>query len=161
MRSVFGRKTGMSSWSIFLLILLVCVPAIVVVSTYWNGFSSKSLVHARIDGPFQLRVNQTASIDSLNLSIGFVAVREDSRCPSDVVCVWEGQTTISVSVQSANLTPSNFNLTSRGGESNLSVRDFRDFSIRLLEIAPYPKSTEHIGTSDYVATLVVTLPSAK
>ncbi len=151
----------MSSWSIFLVILVVSVPTIIVVSAYWNGSSSLSRVPARIDVPFQLRVNQTAFIDSLNLSIGFVAVNEDSRCPSDVVCVWEGQTTISVSVQSANLTPSNFNLTSRGGESNLSVRDFHDFSLRLLEIAPYPKSTEHIGTSDYLATLVVTLPNAK
>jgi len=108
-----------------------------------------------------LKVNQTASIDSLNLSIGFVAVREDSRCPSDVVCIWEGQATISVNVQNANLDPGNFNLTSRGGGSDFSVRDFHDFSLRLLEIAPYPRSTEPIGTDDYRVTLVVTLPIAK
>src|SRR5712691_9516417 len=153
MRSVFGRKTGMSSWSIFLVILVVSASAIVVVSAYWDGSSSHGMVRATRDIPFQLRVNQTAFIDSLNLSIGFVAVSEDSRCPSDVVCIWEGQATINVDVQRANLNPSNFNLTSRGGESSLSVKNFDDFSIRLLEIAPDPKSTEPIGTSDYLATL--------
>jgi hypothetical protein len=149
----------MSSWSIFLVTLVVSASAIVAVSAYWNGSSSLSRVPARIDVPFQLRVNQTAFIDSLNLSIGFVAVNEDSRCPSDVICIWEGQATINVNVRSPNINPSNFNLTSRGGESNLSVKDFHDFSMRLLEIAPYPKSTGHIGTSDYLATLVVALPS--
>jgi hypothetical protein len=147
----------MSSWSIFLVTLVVSASAIVAVSAYWNGSSSLSRVPARIDVPFQLRMNQTAFIDSL--SIGFVAVNEDSRCPSDVICIWEGQATINVNVRSPNINPSNFNLTSRGGESNLSVKDFHDFSMRLLEIAPYPKSTGHIGTSDYLATLVVALPS--
>ena len=142
-----------------MVILVVGVSTIVVVSAFWNGYSSQSLVRARIDVPFQLRVNQTAFIDSLGLSIGFVAVSEDSRCPSDVVCVWEGQATINVNVRSSNLDPNNFNLTSRGGESSLSVRDFHDFSIRLVEIAPYPKSTESIGASDYLATFVVTLPN--
>ena len=157
---MFGRRTGMSIWSILLVILVVGASAVVVVSVYWNGHSPQSPVSARIDVPFQLRVNQTAFIDSLNLRIGFVAVREDSRCPSDVVCIWEGQATIDVNVQRANLDTSNINLTSRGGQSNLSMRDFSEFSMKLLEIAPYPKSTERIGTSDYLATLVVTLPVA-
>src|SRR5438105_576701 len=143
----------MGSWSIFLVTLVVSVSAIVAVSAYWNGSSSLSGVPARIDVPFQLRVNQTAFIDSLNLTIRFVAVKEDSRCPSDVVCIWEGQATISVNVRSPNISPSNLNLTSRGGESNLSMKDFHDFSMRLLEIAPYPRSAGHIATSDYLATL--------
>jgi hypothetical protein len=151
----------MTGWSIFLVILVIGASTIVVVSVYLNGSSSQRLVRATIDIPFQLKVNQAAFIDSLNLRIGFVAVREDSRCPSDVVCIWEGQATINVDVQKANSAPSSFNLTYQGGRSNLSVRDFHDFSMRLLEIAPYPKSTERIGTGDYLATLVVTLPVAK
>ncbi len=41
-----------------------------------------------------LRVGETASLDGGALQISFVDVREDSRCPKDVMCVWSGRAVV-------------------------------------------------------------------
>src|SRR5207247_8915659 len=46
---------------------------------------------AEIGQPFSLGVNQTAYIGSADVAVGFINVTEDSRCPSDVVCICEGE----------------------------------------------------------------------
>ena len=40
--------------------------------------------------PFWLKVGQSVRLQPDNLQLGFQQVMNDSRCPSDVVCVWEG-----------------------------------------------------------------------
>jgi hypothetical protein len=39
---------------------------------------------------FTLEPGSWISLDGTNYVLGFVAVREDSRCPREVSCVWEG-----------------------------------------------------------------------
>ena len=39
---------------------------------------------------FELAVGETASLRDQDLSVAFKAVGADSRCPSDVACVWAG-----------------------------------------------------------------------
>ncbi|MDH3457612.1 MAG: hypothetical protein OER90_12310, partial [Gemmatimonadota bacterium] len=39
---------------------------------------------------FQLAVGERVSIPEENLWLRFLGIASDSRCPSDVVCVWEG-----------------------------------------------------------------------
>ena len=51
-------------------------------------------IAAPLGDPFQLRINQTAVIIPDNISISFLDVREDSRCPASVACVWQGQVTV-------------------------------------------------------------------
>ena len=39
---------------------------------------------------FELSVGETARLEDQDISIHFKAVTADSRCPSDVTCVWAG-----------------------------------------------------------------------
>ena len=43
------------------------------------------------DEPFMIKLHQTLSIDSLNVTFSRV---DDSRCPSDVTCIWEGRVSV-------------------------------------------------------------------
>ncbi|HEV8404318.1 MAG TPA: hypothetical protein VGQ13_00260 [Nitrososphaera sp.] len=110
---------------------------------------------AEMGQPFSLALNQTASMESADIAVRFVDVTEDSRCPSDVVCIWEGRVSILVDLMqiSSGSGIAQFTLSLGGGQ--VSTGSFGNYSIRLLDVQPYPVSTKEISPSDYVATLVV------
>jgi len=112
-------------------------------------------VKVKLATQFQLKAEQTAILESENIKMKFLNVTRDSRCPSDVACVWEGQVTILVNIKQNDQDLGNFKLTQIGGQEKLAVQNFVGQKIELIEVNPYPKSTENIQLSDYVATLVV------
>ncbi len=73
----------------------------------------------------------------------------DSRCPSDVVCVWEGKADVKIEVKSpvkGFITLSTYNnLTDTIG----------NYSFELKDVSPYPISTKTIKTDEYKATLKI------
>jgi hypothetical protein len=109
-------------------------------------------VVAEIGQPLTLMINQTARIETADLDLTFAKVTEDSRCPSDVTCIWAGQVSIVVDVTAPDGS-GQLTLTLSGGQSE--AKSFGDYSIRLADVQPYPVSTKKLAPSDYVATLVV------
>jgi len=104
---------------------------------------------------FQLKVNQTTSLESDSIKIKFLNVTEDSRCPSDVTCVWQGEVKIFVNIIKNNKALGDFSLTSRAGDKNLATQVFDGYSIQVVKVVPYPTSGKKISLSDYVATFVI------
>jgi hypothetical protein len=113
---------------------------------------------AELGKPFELKFGQKASINSEKIDITFTGLIEDSRCPSDVVCIQAGQATIEVSVMVNGTDAGRQNLTvgPRGNES----ATFGQYLVRLEKLDPYPVSTKQTAQEDYVATLVVSKASA-
>ena len=116
---------------------------------------SKNLITAKLNTEFQLEVDQTAFIVSENIKVKFLNVTEDSRCPSDVVCVWEGQVTILLSIMHNDQDLGDFALTIRGGDETLADKTFDGHSIQVMQVGPYPKASEPTKLSDYLVTLLV------
>lgn len=118
------------------------------------------LVNAENHGPnvllnqFQLRPNQTAS-EPNNIDVKFLNVTDDSRCPSDVTCIWQGKSTITVNVVKNGQNVGNFSLTSGLGDKNTTVQISAGYFLQLTKIEPYPKSGTTISLSDYVATFAL------
>jgi hypothetical protein len=115
-----------------------------------------------LNSPFNIGIGQTANVKDADLSLRFVNVTEESRCPSDVVCIWEGQISILIDLTQAtdgrNL--GHYILTIRGsngqgGGDDLSTKIVYGYLIRLVDVQPYPADTGGISPSDYSATLVV------
>lgn len=106
---------------------------------------------------FQLKINQVVYIKSENLKIKFLNITEDSRCPLNVICCWEGQATAVVNVTKDNQDFGNLSLTSRAGHEELSTKTFDEYSIKLLKVEPYPKHPEGIKISDYIITLAISV----
>ena len=100
---------------------------------------------------FTLAVGQSAVVDD-DVRLTLKAVTDDSRCPVDVTCVWEGDAKVAVEV----LTP-----TPRAEhELHTSGRDSHEarhgaYRITLVKLEPAPRSTATISQGDYRATLVV------
>jgi hypothetical protein len=110
-------------------------------------------VEVILDSEFELAVDESGIIEAENLRIDFWNVAGDSRCPVDVVCVWEGEAIIELNIFKSGLGPRRFRLSTRA-EGN-AVR-FDQFLIKLLKVDPVPVSTEKTQISDYRVTLIVT-----
>ncbi len=88
-----------------------------------------------------------------NLSLQFVDVKEDSRCPEFTNCVWEGQAIITFSLQSDQ--SNTLELTSRQGHPQLAKKTMGDYSYTLIKVDPYPKSGTLIKDEEYVLEMTV------
>lgn len=114
----------------------------------------RNQITVSLGSQFQLKVEQIAFIEAENLKIKFLNV-DDSRCPTDIQCFWSGQVAIVVNVVKNERDLGNFKLISKVGNEKLSAKVFDGHSIRLIEVTPYPKTTQKIEVSDYIITLVV------
>lgn len=73
----------------------------------------------------------------------------DSRCPSDVVCIWQGKADVKIEIESPQKGTIVLN-----GYDNL-VDTFGIYSFELLDVSPFPISTETIKTEEYDVTLKI------
>lgn len=107
----------------------------------------------RLDERFTLGPGQTADVEGASLRVTFESVSADSRCPVDVTCVWEGDAVVIVSVQA--------NGSARvQRELHTSARyprevDAGDHRVRLVDVAPSPRSGASPAPGDYRVTLLV------
>ena len=107
---------------------------------------------------FTLRVGATATIPSAELSLTFLAVTGDSRCPEDVVCVWAGSAPVQLRLQLADR-DTTLLLDPTQGPAAAVVAGWR---VELRALSPPPHSGRTIPTAEYEATLRVssTAPTA-
>lgn len=114
--------------------------------------SVDTLVVAQPGVAFSLPVGKTAALRGSATRLTFNQVREDSRCPANAVCVWEGDAKIEVIItrngaaaesRVMSITPPNNEL--RTG----------NLHIRFVGLAPYPGTTPENVPRAYVAEFVV------
>jgi hypothetical protein len=65
-----------------------------------GGISTAIQVPAGPD--FELAVGQEAKVDGTSIRIRFDGVKQDSRCPQEVQCVWAGNAVVDLRITSAN-----------------------------------------------------------
>ena len=102
--------------------------------------------------PFTLAPGQSASIADASLSVQFVRVSSDSRCPADVVCIQAGDAVVQVRVTGGGTVDYELhtNDQTRSSVAHGAVR------IELVRLEPYPFSNSAIDPASYRATLVLT-----
>jgi uncharacterized Zn finger protein len=110
-------------------------------------------IQANLDSEFMLQFNQSAEIKSEDITVTFLNVTTDSRCPSDVTCIWQGQAGIQINVQKGK-EDSSVNL-SIGGDSSPEESIFDMYLIQLIDLSPYPISTKNIQSEEYAATIKI------
>lgn len=83
---------------------------------------------------------------------------QDSRCPKDVQCIWEGDAVVTLRINSADTTQ-NFVLHTnpKQEEGKLAETEIFMHHIQLLDVSPYPLSTANdLELIDYEIDLQVT-----
>jgi hypothetical protein len=100
---------------------------------------------------FAIPLGKTAIVSGTDVRITFSAVREDSRCPTDVTCVWAGDAKIALVISRA-ASAEEGRIISLSPPNNESVSN--NLRIRFVALAPAPRQADH-NPRPYVAQLVV------
>lgn len=103
-----------------------------------------------IGQPFELQLEETTVVEE-GLGVRFEAVIEDSRCPADVQCVWEGNATIAIDVAMNGETGASLQLSTNPGFPTEAT--YLGYSFELVDLEPYPRTDSEDG-QPYRATLV-------
>jgi hypothetical protein len=116
-------------------------------------------LEVQLDQPFVHQAGQTAYLAEAKLSLTFESVLEDSRCPTQVNCVWAGQAIIALTAQQEGSAPGEIELNTNPPLKQ-DVAAYGGYLIRLTALDPYPDSPDvPIPQEDYQATLVVSKQS--
>jgi len=110
-------------------------------------------VTAYMGQEFTLPVGKTASIESESLSVKFVEIITDSRCPEGVECIWEGEAQCRLHFTLSG-SPAEMVIIQPGGGA-----DARDYFIQYkidFRLEPYPEEGVQIADSDYQLVMTVT-----
>jgi hypothetical protein len=128
-----------------------------VASLLWANLSAGCVDHPTrpsevpLGQPFELRLGTSAMLGD-GLEVTFDGVRADSRCPMDALCVWAGDATVAVRLSQPPATQAERALHTQPGGSEAQ---YLAYVIKLVALAPYPRSDRQIRPDDYVATLTV------
>ncbi len=109
-------------------------------------------VQAQTGRAFDLGVGQEAQIQGTSLTIRAIGVTDESRCPSDVQCVWAGNAIVRLLVTPQGGAGTEIRLNTGLDPKSLTVGGYR---ITLTGLKPYPRSGATIEQASYVATLEV------
>ena len=103
-----------------------------------------------IDREVVLTPGQTAPVAS-RLSVRFIGVMGDSRCPADALCITGGDAIVRIAITAGD----------NQGERDLHTGNmepvvFEGVRIELVQLDPYPFSSRPIDPGEYRATLRIT-----
>jgi hypothetical protein len=107
------------------------------------------------DTEFTLRRGERAAVEQGALLITFLAVLSDSRCPADVVCVWQGDAAMLLRIESLR-SDAPTRLDTLHTELQPRQTSYLGYTIRANELRPYPYSSDDPGSRDYRVSLTVT-----
>jgi hypothetical protein len=127
------------------LIILLLLPTVFLSCSY-------NEVTATLGQEFTLPVGKTAIITGQYLSVKFVEVEADSRCPNNAQCIWAGEARFLVSIK-LNYSLTSVEWTVSGREGGLKTFNQYSFTFTL---EPYPEVGQDIAPSDYYLVMTVT-----
>jgi hypothetical protein len=98
---------------------------------------------------FETRYNHTEKI-----RLRMDSVLNDSRCPSNVVCVWEGNAQVRFFFRVDSI-QTELVLNTHGGNQFRSDTVINGYEIRLLSLSPYPEDPGEIRQIEYTSKIMV------
>jgi hypothetical protein len=107
------------------------------------------------DTEVKVGAGETASIGEEGLTVTFLEVTEDFRCPSDVDCIRAGQATVLVKFERNGQDLGKFSLTLGEGREDETAATVEGYTVKLARLDPYPVSTSTIRPNEYVAYLAI------
>ena len=111
--------------------------------------AAQSAVEATTGDTFRLRPGESATIDGTVL-VAFRGIRQDSRCPVDVNCVWAGDAEAAIGV-AAEGGPWEWSSLHTGLEPR--TLHSHGYGITLVDVEPATRSTTRIPPENYIVVL--------
>jgi len=114
-------------------------------------FGTLQTIEAQTGEQQKVQINKQKKFSKSNLTVRFVSLIEDSRCPKGANCVWAGNAKIKIEVGNGGKKETfevNTNLGPKGSTYN-------GYSIELISLTPVPKQNIRINRNGYVATFAI------
>jgi len=99
-----------------------------------------------------LRAGQEHPLPGAAGYLAMIKVEEDSRCPIDAVCVWEGNAAVSLSLRPPSGPAATWRLNTTTPPKSFTALGYE---VRLDSLLPAPRVGQHIEPGDYVAYVTV------
>ncbi len=107
---------------------------------------------------FEIDYKESGTYDEAGLEFIFSEVLEESRCPTNVICVWEGRAVVALTVNDDAQDPPTIiqlaTLNSLDGDSLLTAT-YGNYQIELIDVKPYPDNLDIQDFDDYSVVLKV------
>ena len=107
---------------------------------------------AQTNQQVKVLINKQKIVTKDKLTITFVSLIEDSRCPTDTNCIWAGNAKIKIQVGRGKTAAKTFELNTNFDPQTIS---FAGYKIKLVDLDPKPASNIRINRNGYTATLSV------
>jgi type IV pilus biogenesis protein CpaD/CtpE len=103
---------------------------------------------------FNLRAGESAALAARGVTLTFAKLVADSRCPTGVVCIWEGDAAVVITAAHSADAPADLTLHT---SSKFAVKaSYAGLTVELLSVAPYPVAGHPTPFADYCAEIRVT-----
>lgn len=106
-------------------------------------------------GRATIGIGKTRKFERGRITVKFIGVVEDSRCPIGVDCIWAGNAKIKIRVGGHGQKSAIFELNSNTGPRFL---EFAGRIIKFESLLPYPKADTPTVPTNYRAAISVSLP---
>lgn len=110
-------------------------------------------IQVQTNREFDIAVGQEARLDGTPIVLRFRSVSNESRCPSDVQCVWAGNAVVLLGLTMGEMPAAEAALNTT---LDPKITKFGGYSVRLVGLTPYPQTGKPIPAGSYVARLEVT-----
>jgi hypothetical protein len=108
---------------------------------------------------FELRVGEAAAIEGTDLSLTFIEVASDSRCPEDVDCLRAGEAIVLFQAKATG-GPSE-DMTFKVPPKGSAASRFQQYEIGILGLEPPTDSQRKLEQDEYVAEVRVSAEATK
>ena len=107
------------------------------------------------EGEVVLKRSQSVGDANQGVEVIFVDVLEDSRCPADAMCVWQGNVKVLIEV-SYGTEIQQYTLTlGQLLEGDMDSITISEYTITLIQVDPYPLAPQPTNAANYQITLKI------
>jgi hypothetical protein len=131
----------------------LAVGLLALVAVFSPGEGCGDVVRITPGQPFELSVGQKAAVDDRGMTLAFLSVPMDNRCPKGVQCITAGSARVRLEVRVADEAEQS-ELETEGGRGSPEW-NVLGFEVELLGVEPYPSAKRPTAPSEYVARLAV------
>ncbi|HEX4439730.1 MAG TPA: hypothetical protein VH854_06645 [Thermoanaerobaculia bacterium] len=131
------------------------LSALLLAAACASGKAAMTPTHtteSKAAAPVTLAIGESASFDAARLSVKFLSVAEDSRCPKGEQCIRAGNARVELEARIGTEAPRAVALNTTEGQTEAEIDNY---VLRLDGLAPVPVSGRTISLENYRVTLSV------
>ncbi|HEU0298342.1 MAG TPA: hypothetical protein VFR37_02785 [Longimicrobium sp.] len=132
---------------------LIAVAVVPLLAGCINTFRTGPVPGTDADQQVRIPIGETRMFDEERLAIGFGAVTEDSRCPTDAQCITAGNAIVGLILQERGEATRSVELSTTTGRRRVS---HEGYVIEVMDLQPLPTTTGAPEMESYVVRLRVT-----